>query len=135
MELEIFVMNNDGFGLLHILKFRLRAKSLGADNVILCDGEVINHISLSGQYQAHTHRRTMMSVQSLSLFILILQVSSVASLLLLPDLSFKSIKKAYLESQRPIMPLDVPGILMPGSSGEKNKMGSDELSISDVIGK
>ena len=33
------------------------------------------------------------------------------------------------------MPLDIPGRLMPGSSGEGNKVGSDELSISDVIGK
>ena len=33
------------------------------------------------------------------------------------------------------MPLDVPGILMPGSSGEGSKVGADDLSISDVIGK
>ena len=70
-----------------------------------------------------------------SSLLLSFQISSIASLLVLPDLSFQSIKKAYQGLQKPIMPLDVPGILMPGSSGEGSKVGADDLSISDVIGK
>ena len=61
-------------------------------------------------------------------------VSSVVSLLVLPDISFESLKKASPE-QKPIMPMDVPGIVMLGSIGEDKKIESDGLSISDVIGK
>ena len=61
--------------------------------------------------------------------------STVVSLLVLSDDSLKSFEKAPSKQQQPIMPMDVPGIVMPGSSGESKKIGTDELSISDVIGK
>lgn len=60
---------------------------------------------------------------------------SALSLLVLPDFSVGSSNKALPKQQKPIMPMDVPGIVMPGSSGESKNLGSDALSISDVIGK
>lgn len=70
-----------------------------------------------------------------SIVLLSASFSSVVSLLVLPDLSLRSFEKAPSKQQQPIIPMDVPGIVMPGSSGESKKAGSDELSISDVIGK
>lgn len=86
------------------------------------------------KYSLDAPHRTMKSIFLLELSFLSFYASSASPLLILPDLSFKALKRTS-GLQIPIMPLDVPGILMPGSSGESNKAGSDELSISDVIGK
>lgn len=77
----------------------------------------------------------MKTTSSSLLFLLSSIISTVVSLLVVPDTSLGSAGKVPSKQQQPLMPMDVPGIVMPGSSGESKNIGSDALSISDVIGK